>query len=90
MVDQADRWSLWTPVAFGIGCAIYFALGREPLTWVAFGALGLAIALLVAARRSPVRRETALVLILAAFALAGFATAKLRTQAVAGPVAPAL
>jgi competence protein ComEC len=90
MADQADRWSLWTPVAFGMGCAVYFGLGREPLTGVAVGFLGLALTLLVAARRLPVRRETALVLILAAFALAGFSTAKLRTQAVAGPVAPAV
>ncbi|MGQ3016929.1 ComEC/Rec2 family competence protein [Phenylobacterium sp.] len=90
LIDQADRWSLWTPVAFGVGCAIYFALGREPLTWVALGALGVAMVLLAAARRLPVSRETALVLILAAFALAGFSTAKLRTQAVAGPVVPVL
>lgn len=90
MTEQADRWSLWTPVAFGVGCAVYFALVREPLTWVAIGMLGASLALLVAARRLPVRRETALLLILTAFALAGFSTAKLRTQAVAGPVAPVL
>ncbi|MES2342022.1 MAG: ComEC family competence protein, partial [Pseudomonadota bacterium] len=28
---QADRLSLWTPVAFGCGAAAYFALPREPL-----------------------------------------------------------
>lgn len=90
MADQADRWSLWTPVAFGLGCALYFALDREPMIWVAYGGLMTTVGLLVVARRAPVRREAALVLILGAFALGGFSTAKLRTQAVAGPVAPAL
>lgn len=90
LVGQADRWSLWSPVAFGLGCAGYFALEREPLGLVAFLLAGLAIALLICAKRLPVSREVALVLILAAFALAGFSTAKFRTDAVAGPIAPAL
>lgn len=90
MAAQADRWSLWTPVAFGLGCAGYFALDREPLGLVAFGLAGLAIVLLIAARRLQVSREMALVLVLAAFALAGFSTAKFRTDAVSGPIAPTL
>ncbi|MDP3490086.1 MAG: ComEC/Rec2 family competence protein [Phenylobacterium sp.] len=90
MVNQADRWSLWTPVAFGLGCAGYFALDREPLGLVAVGCACLAVTLLVCARRLPVSREAALALILAAFALGGFATAKFRTEAVAGPIAPAI
>ncbi|MDO8901587.1 MAG: ComEC/Rec2 family competence protein [Phenylobacterium sp.] len=90
MADQVDRWSLWTPVAFGLGCAAYFTLDREPLSLVAKGLLVLAIVLLVAARRLNLSRAGALVLVLTAFALAGFSTAKFRTQAVSGPVAPAL
>ena len=30
---QAERWALWTPVAFGAGAAIYFGLKREPQPW---------------------------------------------------------
>src|SRR5688500_772648 len=36
---QADRWTLWTPVAFGAGCAAYFTLLREPPAAVAGGLL---------------------------------------------------
>ncbi len=90
MTEQVDRWSLWAPVAFGVGCAVYLGLDREPMGWVAAGFLGLSVGLLIAAQRAPLRREAAILLVLLAFALAGFSTAKLRTMAVAGPVAPAL
>ena len=90
MRAQADRWSLWTPVAFGLGCAAYFALDREPLGLVAWGAAALALAILITARRLNISRSAALLLILAAFGLAGFSAAKFRTEAVAGPVAPAM
>src|SRR4051812_49103461 len=39
---QAERWTLWTPVAFGGGAGLYFALLREPQIWV--GIAGVAIA----------------------------------------------
>ena len=90
VLDQADRWSLWTPVAFGLGCAAYFALGREPLGLVAWGAAALALGLLMAARRLNIGRGASLLLVLIAFSLAGFSAAKFRTDAVAGPVAPAM
>ena len=83
---QADRWTLWTPVAFGIGCAVYFALPREPALWIAWALVPLAASLLVATRWS-VWRATTLALVLTACAVGGFATAKLRTEAVKGPVA---
>ncbi|MEN3375891.1 MAG: competence protein ComEC, partial [Hyphomicrobiales bacterium] len=38
---QADRWTLWTPVALGAGCAAYFGLLREPQAWVAWALLPL-------------------------------------------------
>ncbi|WP_375267656.1 ComEC/Rec2 family competence protein [Phenylobacterium sp.] len=87
---NADRWSLWTPVAFGLGCAAYFALPGEPLPFVAWSAAGLAAAALWASRRWGRRRIVAVALILIAFGLAGFAVAKLRSLAVGTPVAPAL
>lgn len=87
---NADRWSLWTPVAFGLGCAIYFALPGEPLPLVAWMTAALAGGALWASRRWGERRVLAVALVLVAFALAGFSIAKLRSLAVATPVAPAM
>ena len=86
---QADRWTLWTPVALGLGSALYFALPREPQAWVA-AVCGLAVLVLLAAaaRHSQGRALTAAIVLLAC-AIGGFGVAKLRTEAVRGPVAPA-
>jgi competence protein ComEC len=85
---QAARWTLWTPVALGGGSALYFALPREPQTWLAWllaaGALGLLVA---AARWRPITAVTA-ALVLVACGLGGFAAAKLRTEHVRSPTAP--
>jgi len=41
VAGQSERWRLWAPVAFGIGCALYFALKVEPPVWpLALGAAG--------------------------------------------------
>lgn len=86
---QSGRLSLWTPVAFGSGAAIYLALPAEPLTLVAVIALVVA-ALLVAARaRLSLGRMATIALTLAAFLFAGFAAGKIRTQTVRAPIAPA-
>lgn len=85
---QADRRALWTPVAFGTGCAVYFALPREPQPWLVWTFLACAV-LLTAVRRATVGRAAALALTLAACLLAGFSVAKLRCEAVRGPVAQA-
>lgn len=88
---QADRWSLWTPVALGCGAALYFGLPKEPAAPVAWGALALALTLTVVRVRPPLARGAAIALTLLAFALAGFSAAKLRTEAVRAPVvSPAL
>ena len=52
---QADRWFLWTPVAFGGGCGVYFGLLSEPPLWVGGLAVALALGLaaLVRARALP-------------------------------------
>lgn len=86
---QADRWTLWTPVAFGAGCGAYFALMREPQAWVAWLLLGAAAALLLAAGRWAGPRPVVVALALTAFGLGGFAVAKLRTESVKAPVAVA-
>ncbi|HKP79113.1 MAG TPA: ComEC/Rec2 family competence protein, partial [Phenylobacterium sp.] len=83
---QGDRWSLWTPVALGCGCGLYFGLPGEPQAWLAWSLLPLVAALLIATRWSA-WRATTLALVLGACAVGGFAVAKLRTQAVKAPVA---
>ena len=86
---QVDRWTLWTPVALGLGSALYFALLREPRAWVALVCVAATVVLLiVGARHGGARRVTAAI-VLAACALGGFGAAKLRTEAVRGPIAPA-
>ncbi|WP_312164194.1 ComEC/Rec2 family competence protein [Phenylobacterium sp.] len=81
--------SLWAPVAFGGGAAVYLALPGEPLAIVAFMLLGMAGAMLLVSSRLNLGRAATVALVLAAFALGGFAAAKLRTQAVRAPIAPA-
>jgi len=85
---QSDRWTLWTPVALGCGCAAYFGLLREPQAWVAWALLPVVFALLAATRWSAGRAAT-MALVLSACAVGGFAVAKLRTEAVKAPVAQA-
>lgn len=87
-VAQGDHLSLWTPVAFGCGAAVYFALPREPLAVLAIAILGLAGGLLLVRARWDGGRILAIALTLAAFALAGFAAGKLRTEHVRAPIAP--
>jgi competence protein ComEC len=88
LAAQGARWRLWTPVAFGLGAAGYFALPKEPVAWVAWAALALAACAGLAARRLGGRRLSAAVM-LAAFLAAGFGVVKLRTDHVKAPVAPA-
>ena len=85
---QGDRLSLWTPVAFGCGAAVYFALPREPLAVLAIAILGLAGGLLLVSARWDGGRILAIAVTLTAFALAGFAAGKLRTEHVRAPIAP--
>ncbi len=90
MAAQALRWRLWSPVAFGGGCAGYFALKDEPSGWpLVVGAMAAAGLWLGSRRLAPGPIWTLPLLMLACFTL-GLAVAKLRTDAVAAPVAPAM
>jgi competence protein ComEC len=86
---QSDRWTLWTPVAFGLGAAAYFALLREPQAWVAWIGLASVAALLAIAGRWSTGRPMTTALVLAACLAGGFSAAKVRTERVKAPVAPA-
>ncbi len=87
---QTLRWRLWAPVAFGGGCAAYFALGTEPPAWpLIVGAVAVAGLWLGARRLALARVWTLGLMLLVCFAL-GMAVAKLRTDAVAAPIAPAM
>lgn len=80
---ERERWALWTPVALGLGIAIYFELPSEPPLW-----LGVAVALiglLLCAARGAAPALLVIGVTLAAGGL-GFAAATWRTQSVAAPV----
>jgi competence protein ComEC len=88
IADQVDRWTLWAPVAFGLGCAGYMTLKVEPATPVAAGFMLAAVAAVAAARRLG-RAGVLAVAALLAFTAAGFLSGRIRTLQVAAPVAPA-
>ncbi|MBU2168791.1 MAG: ComEC/Rec2 family competence protein [Alphaproteobacteria bacterium] len=87
---QGPRWRLWTPVAFGAGCAAYFVLGREPPLWPLVALAIVTGALWSAARRAGRSRRWTLPLLLLACLALGLATAKVRSARIAAPIAPAL
>ncbi len=88
LLAERDAWPLWAPVAFAAGILVYFALPSEPSPLLlAVLALGVAASAVGAhrQRQSALRHLAWLAL---ALALAGFATAQLRTLAVDAPVLP--
>ncbi len=87
---QIDRWRLWGPVAFGGGCATYFALKTEPEAWPLLLVAVVAAGLWLAAHWRGAARWATLPLMLAAVFALGLAVAKLRSDAVAAPIAPAM
>jgi competence protein ComEC len=90
VATQTLRWRLWAPVAFGGGCAAYFGLRAEPPVWPTVAGALLACALWLGARRLAWPRFAVLSLMLLACFVLGIAVAKLRTDAVAAPIAPAM
>ena len=90
MAAQTLRWRMWSPVAFGGGCAGYFALKSEPSVWpLAVGAM-VAAGLWLGARRLALGRIWTLPLLMLACLALGVAVAKGRTDAVSAPIAPSL
>ncbi|WP_395943575.1 ComEC/Rec2 family competence protein [Brevundimonas sp.] len=87
---QTLRWRLWAPVAFGAGGAIYFSLRFEPPLWPLVLTAALTIGGWVAARRRGWRRSATWLLMIVACVASGLAAGRLRTEAVAAPIAPSL
>jgi competence protein ComEC len=67
---EGDRRTLWLPVFFGTGIALYFAMTIEPPLWIGAAATLAAAAITAALRRWPALRNLAIAL---AFVAAGFA-----------------
>ncbi|MBP7704380.1 MAG: ComEC/Rec2 family competence protein [Caulobacter sp.] len=88
VADQAQRWMLWAPVAFGLGAAAFMTLRFEPDLWIAASVVALAVALAVMARRLPNAAGLTVLTALLAFAAAGFLAGKVRSTLVAAPVVP--
>ena len=80
---ERERFFLWSPVCLGLGIAAYFAMPVEPQLGMEFVPLVLALIL-----RAVTSSGTISSVVLTAFILAGlgFADAKLRVEAVRGPV----
>ena len=83
---QAERWPLWSPVAFGGGAAIYFGLPCEPVLWSVLGATALALAAAAAAWRHGRWRAASILAALLAFGALGFTVAAVKTRLFAAPV----
>ncbi|MDP1736114.1 MAG: ComEC/Rec2 family competence protein [Caulobacter sp.] len=84
---QAGRWTLWTPVAFGLGAAAYMTLRVEPAFWLALALAAVAAAVAIVARRRLGAVGWVVLATLAAFAAAGFLAGKVRSERVRAPVA---
>lgn len=80
---ERERWALWTPVALGLGIAIYFELPSEPPPWLGIAAT--LIGLLLCAARGAAPALLVIGVTLAAGGL-GFAAVTWRAQSVAAPV----
>ena len=83
---QGPRLALWRPVAFGAGAAVYFGLAEEPPGWVACVCLAVIGVIFAGLRRWAAPGGLSAALVLAGFALAGFAAGQIRTRAVDAPV----
>jgi len=86
---NVERWTLWAPVAAGVGAGTYFGLRFEPAALPVALAFAALLAAAVAAGLWGRRRDVAIACVLLAFGAGGFGLASLRTHLVAAPVAPA-
>ena len=86
---QSDRAALWAPVAFGLGAATFLGLEAEPSVWFgllvgAAGLVGFAASWVFSRHRGVIACSGLLALI-----AVGFLVAKIHSDGVAAPIAPA-
>ncbi len=84
VLSERIRWSLWLPVALGVGIGVYFRLSAEPPYWIAPVLLVLSIGFAALTARASKMWQAAILAGLSAILL-GFAVAKFRTERVAAP-----
>jgi competence protein ComEC len=86
---QLDRISLWAPVAFGVGAAIYLGLKHEPSVWAGVLATTFALGAMLAVSVWSRNRLSVAAFTLIALASSGFLIAKLHSDRVSSPIARA-
>lgn len=86
LAAQAQRWTLWSPVAFGLGAAAYMSLRVEPPLWLAAVLAGGVLVAAWSLRRRLQAGATVVAATLLAFGLVGFLAAKVRSDRVAAPI----
>jgi competence protein ComEC len=86
---QFERLPLWAPVGFGVGAAAYLGMKSEPQLLQTAGWCGGVIAIASIFAGLARRRVVVALAALVAVAAAGFLIAKLHSDQVAAPIAPA-
>jgi competence protein ComEC len=79
---ERSRWTLWLPVALGLGIAIYFELPSEPALWLGPALAAAALVVVFFAPAGSLGRAVAIGLVAAAV---GFGLIAWRTASVAAP-----
>ncbi len=90
--EIADQWSrvlLWTPVAFGLGAATYLGLKNEPSLGLAAALAAVTVVIAIGTRRLTTHKVVLAISALVATAAVGFLVAKVHSDRVAAPIAPA-
>jgi competence protein ComEC len=85
---QADGVFVWTPVAYGLGCATYLSLKAEPSPWPLAALAVACVGAAVLTRRIILHRGAAIAAALVAVAACGLLGAKLRSDIAAAPIVP--
>ena len=85
---QADRAFVWTPVAYGLGCAAYLGLRSDPPLWPLVILAAACVGAAVMIRRLVPHRGAAILSALIAVTACGLMGAKLRSDIAAAPIAP--
>ena len=84
--SQLAWWMLWTPLAMGGGCAVYFTLVVEPPLWLLTSVFLTSLIPVILLRNTQQSRVLVVLATLIGFFAGGMLVAKVRTLRVAAPV----